>query len=58
MYLNGTLVILTVCKMKVCLGVASQHKYLQLLCVPVVSRTVCQPVIVLASVLLKTLRCA
>jgi hypothetical protein len=33
MYLDGTLVILTVGKMKLCFGVASQHKYLRLLCV-------------------------
>jgi hypothetical protein len=32
MYLDGTLVILTFGKMKVCLGVASQHEYLRSLC--------------------------
>ena len=41
MYSDGTLVILTVCKMKLCLGAANQYKYLRLLCVPVVSGIVC-----------------
>jgi len=34
MYLDGNLVILTAGKVKVCLVVASQHKYLRLLYVP------------------------
>jgi hypothetical protein len=33
MYFDGNLVILTACKVKVCLVVASQHKCLRLLCV-------------------------
>ena len=40
MYLDGTLVILTTGEMKLCLGVASQHKYVRLLCVRVVMRIV------------------
>ena len=40
MYLDGTLVILTTGKVKLCLGVASQHKYVRLLCVRVVMRIV------------------
>jgi hypothetical protein len=40
MYLDGTLVILTDGRMKLCLDVASHHKYLRILCVRVVSRIV------------------
>jgi hypothetical protein len=40
MNLDGTLVILVTGKMKLCLGVASQHKYVRLLCERIVTRIV------------------
>jgi hypothetical protein len=44
MYLDGSLVILTAGKVRVCLVVAIQHKYLRLLCVPL-----CEGLCVIAS---------